>query len=188
MSNRKCSVCSLSGHNSRTCSKKVVSEPVAVPVVEVIPEPVPAPVPARTFAEVAAIPAPVHRVYVPPAERQRIIDYEINELMMKARMKRSSFLWNFLRPYYVDKPEMFRRVNDSHRSNGETEEHFTMKVNYDVKHTFTGAVIHKADYTFHVYFEQRTTPTGKPFKLFKRMTLWNGESMETVAVFSDRLQ
>ena len=87
-------------------------------------------------------------------ERSCIKDYDIQKVFTVARVKTSSILYDQLRDYYHHHPEAFRRVNDSHYSNGDETKHFTVSVSMPIRHHATREIMRTHTHTLHVYFNE----------------------------------
>ena len=86
------------------------------------------------------------------------------------RISRSTFCFDMMKEYYRDNPEMFRRINDSHYSNSETEKHITVGISYNVKHHTTREIMRTNRYTVHIYFTEDSMSRGGTYRKFTRIT------------------
>jgi len=92
-------------------------------------------------------------------KQRKAMDRELNLVMTRLPIAKSSMTFLLARNHYLTNPEAFNRITDSHYSGADTSPHFSVRVEVPIVHTSTGKKMNTWESIIHIYYDE--TPLGK---------------------------
>ena len=112
-------------------------------------------------------------------------DGDLTTVFALSGVKSSTLQFQMMRDYYRIHPEQFF-VGSGHTSQGESEPHLTITVDYDIRDSKGGKPLKTHHYKFHAYYKAARNPQGKYSpRVFTHLTGFNqpDNCFISVAVF-----